>query len=111
MAHAATRWKALHYIAKRAYQPFNASVIEEKDHVEFWLSNDLRDKQKGTLEWKIMNSEGITLKEGSKTTEILPCCSLLVEQVDIEDINKNKRDMRNNIIFFTLFDGYSGEDI
>ncbi|MHA1150101.1 MAG: beta-mannosidase [Promethearchaeota archaeon] len=98
------RWKALHYIAKRAYQPFNASIKEEKETVEFWFTNDLRNKRKGSLKWKIMNYKGEVLKQGVITKEILPCSSLLVEKVDVSDINKKTSDMQKNIIFFTLYD-------
>jgi len=103
------RWKALHYIAKRAYKPFFASVKEEDKSVEFWISNDLRISKTGILEWKIINSEGKTLINGSKEELIPPCSSILVESVDLSEINKNKEDLRNNIIFFSLEDNEKNE--
>jgi len=95
------RWKALHYVAKRCYQPFYANVKEEKEIVEFWIINDYKEKRNGNLSWKIMSSEGITLLEGSKSAEVSPCTSLLIEKIDVKKINKKKK-YRNNIIFYSL---------
>ncbi len=98
------RWKALHYIAKRAYQPFFVSAMEEPKKVELWVINDLRVSKKGTLNWSILNAEGKTLINGLKKVEIPPCSSLLVETIDVEVINKTREEMCNNIIFYSLED-------
>ncbi|NVM02194.1 MAG: glycoside hydrolase family 2 protein [Candidatus Helarchaeota archaeon] len=98
------RWKALHYIAKRAYRPFFASVMEEPKKVEFWVTNDLRFSKEGTLKWSILNAEEKTLISGSEKVKIPPCTSILVETVDVRAINKTKDEMRNNIIFYSLED-------
>ncbi|MCJ7650249.1 MAG: glycoside hydrolase family 2 protein, partial [Candidatus Lokiarchaeota archaeon] len=45
------RWKAIHYFAKRFYQNVFASIKEDKDSVEFWVTNDLRERQSFILEW------------------------------------------------------------
>ncbi|MHA1658109.1 MAG: beta-mannosidase [Promethearchaeota archaeon] len=96
------RWKALHYVAKRFYRSFFASVREEKDNVEFWLTNDLRFSREGTLKWKILNSQGKILLSDSQSVRVSPCNSLLVRKVDVSDINKNRNEMKNNVIFFSL---------
>ncbi len=95
------RWKALHYIAKRAYQPLFASVKEERENVEFWVTNDYREIKKGILKWRILNSDGDILLDGSKNLQISPCSSVLVEKVDLREINK-KNNYLQNIIFFNL---------
>jgi beta-mannosidase len=97
------RWKALHYIAKRVYQPFFASVKEERDSVEFWLTNDTREIKESSLIWSVLNSEGETLIKGSRNVRVSPCCSLLAETIDVEEINREKNYLQN-IIFFTLED-------
>ena len=95
------RWKALHYVAKRCYTPLFASVKEERDSVEFWLTNDHKNIKNGTLSWRIINSDGKLLLEGSKRTEVPPCTSILVERIDVKEINVDKK-YTQNVIFFKL---------
>ena len=96
------RWKALHYYAKRFYNPIFPSVKETKETVEFWLTNALRTSTKGVFEWKIFNSDGKILKEGTKNTSILPCSSLKIDNADVSGINPDKSTMRNNVIFYSF---------
>ena len=105
------RWKALHYFAKRFYQPLFASIREEEDKIEFWVSNDLKEPYEITLEWKILSSEGIILIKGSKNFKVDPNNSLKVEMVDINFMNKDKTQKQNNIIFFKLKDQNRQEKI
>ena len=105
------RWKALHYIAKRVYQPFFASVKEELDLVEFWFTNDMRKSQKATISWKVLNSEGNLLIEGTESAECMPCSSLLVKSVDVSGINKSRDEARQNIIFFMVKDDENNDNI
>jgi beta-mannosidase len=95
------RWKALHYIAKRVYQPFFASVKEEKEVVEFWLTNDFKNSKEAVLEWEILNADGVILLDGSKSLKIPPCSSVLVEDIEVKEINQEKKYVEN-IIFFKL---------
>ncbi|MHA2390935.1 MAG: glycosyl hydrolase 2 galactose-binding domain-containing protein [Promethearchaeota archaeon] len=97
------RWKALHYFAKRFYQPLLASVKEEFNQVEFWVTNDLRESREIELEWKIMNSEENTLMTGNFHSKISPCSSSKLGLEDVSHINKEEYDMRNNIIFYRLY--------
>ncbi len=96
------RWKALHYFAKRFYQPLFASVKEEKETIEFWITNDLITLGDFKLNWNIRNTDGKLLKTGTFDTLISPCRSLKVGTVDVRDINYENMKMANNIIFFKL---------
>lgn len=96
------RWKALHYVARRVYEPIFPSVKEETEKVEFWVTNDLRVHQAGIYIWKIYNSEGETLISGEKKVSINPCTSLLVETVDVSEINRREDSMRQNIVFYAF---------
>jgi len=98
------RWKALHFYAKRFYQPVFPSVKEEADEIEFWITNDLRTQSENKLDWKILNSEGRILKNGTYDAAVSPCYSLKVGTVNVRDINNDKSKMRNNIIFYKLKD-------
>ncbi len=97
------RWKALHYFAKRFYQPLFASVQENPFQVEFWVSNDLKEPCEIDLDWKILNSEGDILLKGIKSAKIFPCSSSKLESVDVSGINIDEKSIQNNIIFYKLF--------
>ena len=96
------RWKALHYYAKRFYNPIFPSVKESKKIVEFWLTNALRTSINGMFEWKILNSDGKMIMNGNKNTTILPCSSKKIDLADVSSINKDKGMMKKNIIFYSF---------
>ncbi len=98
------RWKALHYFAKRFYQPLFPSVKEGVNEAEFWVTNDLKISREVKLEWKIFHSDGSLLMNGSYNSIIPPCGSVKVGIVDVGSINREKIKRQNNIIFFSLKD-------
>jgi beta-mannosidase len=97
------RWKALHYFAKRFYQPLFASIQESPNQVDFWVTNDLIKSEEIELDWKILNSDGNLLLEGVKSTKINSCSSSKLDSVDVSNINNDQTSLQNNIIFFKLF--------
>ncbi len=105
------RWKALHYFAKRFYQSIFPSVKEGTDEIEFWVTNDLTTQSEVQLDWKILDSEGSILKNGTYNVVVSPCYSLKVGTVDVRDINNEKSKLRNNIIFYKLKDKLKENDI
>jgi len=96
------RWKALHYYAKRFYQPVFPSVKEDAKFVEFWVSNDLRTPQKFQFEWKLYKSDGKIENSGSFESEILPCSSKKLGMVGVSDLNQNYKNLSDYAIFFVL---------
>ncbi|MFX0020402.1 MAG: glycoside hydrolase family 2 protein [Candidatus Hermodarchaeota archaeon] len=96
------RWKALHYFAKRFYQPIFPSVREGKKVVEFWVTNDLKISREVIFSWNIMKSDGLSLMNGEFDLVVKPCCSLKLGNIDVSKINKESKSMQNNIIFYAL---------
>ena len=96
------RWKALHYYAKRFYQPVFPSVKEDAKSVEFWVSNDLRTSQKLLFKWNIYRSDGKVEKTGSYESEILPCSAKKLGMVEISDLNQPDKNLSNYVIFYML---------
>ncbi|MFW9946075.1 MAG: glycoside hydrolase family 2 protein [Candidatus Odinarchaeota archaeon] len=96
------RWKALHYFAKRFYQPIFPSVKEGKKVVEFWVINDLRSSQEVILSFKIINSDGLLLMDGEFDSVVKPFCSLKLGDIDVSKINEVDENRQNNIIFYVL---------
>jgi beta-mannosidase len=105
------RWKALHYFAKRFYQPLYASIKEEQDYVEFWVTNDLKESCEIELEWKLLNSEGEILLKSVNSSTISPCCSLKLKTLDVSMINKEQSSLQNHIIFYKLSQSGKGSQL
>lgn len=104
-------WKALHYFAKRFYQSLFASVKEDANQVEFWVTNDLKKSCDIELDWKILSSEGKTLMNGIYNSIVSPCSSLKLGLENVSNINKTKFSMQNNIIFYKLYTNNGKKEI
>lgn len=96
------RWKALHYFAKRFYKSLFPSVEEEKNEVNFWVTNDLRIKKDIIYSWRILNSEGKIILKGFYETAINPCCSKKVGTINSESLKNIEHDLQKHVIFFDL---------
>jgi len=70
-----TRWKALHYFAKRFFTPFFPSLKDGKKSSEFWITNDTKKIENGNLNWKIYDIDGIIINRGSQKINVHPCSS------------------------------------
>ncbi|MHA1846277.1 MAG: glycoside hydrolase family 2 protein, partial [Promethearchaeota archaeon] len=99
------RWKALHYVVKRAYQPVAASVEEYDDNVNFWIVNDGKVEIKCALNWWLVNEEGKIIKEKKLTDlSIPPYMSRKVDDIGLDDLpNERNRTFRNKIAFYKLY--------
>lgn len=98
------RWKALQYIIKRIFKPIFPSVLESKNNVNFYVSNDLPDERMVKFKWKIVNSNGVKKLDGSKEIKITACTSIKIDGVDLKEINNKSKSLANYIIFYSLFD-------
>ncbi|MFX1496241.1 MAG: glycoside hydrolase family 2 protein [Promethearchaeota archaeon] len=93
------RWKALHYFAKRFFQSIFPSVKQNKNTIEFWVTNDLNFSQEVILSWKIMKYDGIVILNGEFDSKVKPCCSFKLGEINIGTLNENKQ---NYIVFYVL---------
>ncbi len=105
------RWKALHYFAKRFYQPIFASVKADPDQIELWVINDLKISYDISFEWKILDSDGVLLMKGIENAEIAPCTSLRLNKIELDSINKNKKLRQKKIIFYNLRDNNKASEV
>ena len=96
------RWKALHYFAKRFYQNVFASIKEDKNSVEFWVTNDLKERKSVIFEWKMFNSESNKICDDVYEVDISPLSSKMVGTLNVNKINKVKEKMQDHIIFYQL---------
>ncbi|MHA1701504.1 MAG: beta-mannosidase [Promethearchaeota archaeon] len=96
------RWKALHYFAKRFYQNVFASIKEDKNSVEFWVTNDLKKRKSVLFEWKMFNSESNKICVDMHEVDIPPLSSKMVGTLDVNKINEVKENLYDHIIFYQL---------
>ncbi|MHA1998607.1 MAG: beta-mannosidase [Promethearchaeota archaeon] len=75
------RWKALHYFARRFYQPIAGSVLESRRKIEFWVQNDLKTPFSGVLEWCVLESTGRSLLGGKVDFSVKSCHSKCLKEV------------------------------
>ena len=79
------RWKALHYYAKRCYQPLFSSICESYDKFEFWVTNDTKQKFIGTLQCEVFSIDGTVIELKEVPFEMEACQSKLVETIDLDE--------------------------
>ena len=96
------RWKALHYFARRFYNSIFPSVKEGKNHVEFWVTNDLQISKEIKYEWKIYSSDSSIIKAGNFNRKILPCVSEMLGKISLAEINSSKNLFQNHVLLFNI---------
>ncbi|MHA1699371.1 MAG: beta-mannosidase [Promethearchaeota archaeon] len=94
------RWKALNYIAKRAYEPIFPSVEESPRAVRFWITNDKVEPCSGKYEWVMMDSKGNKLGEREFDVDIQGCISKIVDEIKIAELTGNNPGLHDKIIFY-----------
>jgi beta-mannosidase len=68
-------WKALHYMAKRFFNPVIVSAVENGDKIEFWVTSDLNEEISGELSIKVLTFEGDNVCRYASGIEIRPLAS------------------------------------
>lgn len=66
------RWKALHYRAKHFFAPLLLSLDKEKEHMDFWVVSDKKEKTEGRIIWSLKDAASDVIKTGAADVEIEP---------------------------------------
>lgn len=64
------RWKALHYAARRFYDPVLLSVEEDGSRMRVFVTNDTPSTWKGELRWSLETVRGERLKGGNASVTV-----------------------------------------
>ncbi|MDR3166569.1 MAG: glycoside hydrolase family 2 protein [Treponema sp.] len=96
------RWKALHYYAKRFFQPLLISCQEEgiltqdpnvnaqprtiEKSFRLAVSNETRTEKRVTVKWEIRDKTAGVIREKSQTLKAPPLSSLWLDKVEVPDI-------------------------
>ncbi len=76
------RWKAMHYGAKRCYDPVLLSIKESRDRAEIHVTNDRRTLSHGKMNWQLLTLDGEVLRKGEISVEVAPLKSVKIEDLD-----------------------------
>ncbi|MCL2254338.1 MAG: glycoside hydrolase family 2 protein [Lachnospiraceae bacterium] len=109
------RWKALHYIEKRAFSKVLISceeigevterpypIAEPKPYeksARLHVANETREEVSGTVHWSINGSDGLIVNstQGKQSVTVLPLSGLWLEKIDLADYNE--REVHINFYF------------
>jgi beta-mannosidase len=84
------RWKALHYMAKRFFNPVLVSGIVRDGEVLVYGCNDLPEEKTCHLEWNLSGFDGTVLKSGMSDAKLPANHSSLLKILDVSDlVNEN----------------------
>ena len=108
------RYKALHYEAKRFYQPIHISCAEIGEYstrrditderyfgyetkAQIFVNNDTLEDVEGTVHWALCKNDGTVLEEGSQKI-----CVKALSYTSLEEMDFHKTDVRNNYLSFSF---------
>ncbi|KOF57508.1 glycoside hydrolase [Clostridium sp. DMHC 10] len=86
------RWKALHYFAKKFFNPVLISADICEDKAQIYVVNEKRSALNAKVNWKIRDNGRRILNEGSEEIQVSPLTSVLVKTLNINenvDIRRN----------------------
>lgn len=79
------RWKALHYFAKKFYDPILLSIQEEGTEADIYVTNDTLGSKTVKVEWKLKTNRSRILKEGTTVQEIPSLTAQKLEALSFAD--------------------------
>jgi beta-mannosidase len=108
------RYKALHYEAKRFYEPIHISCVEVGEYstrrditqepycgyetkAQIFVNNDSLEDVDGTIKWSLCKNDGTVLQKGSQTVAVKSLSYISIDEVDF-----HKTDVRNNYLSFSF---------
>ncbi len=80
------RWKALQYFSRDAFKNSIISTIEENGKIKVFGISDLVTPQKGLLQLKLIDFQGITLWEKSVKTQLPANSSEVIFEIDTTEL-------------------------
>ena len=106
------RYKALHYEARRFYEPVHISCMETGEYstrkditdercfgyetkAQIFVNNDTLQDVEGVVEWRLCNSAGEVLQSGQEPLKVKALSYAALEEMDF-----HKTDVRNNYLSF-----------
>lgn len=105
----AGNWKALHYFVRRFYAPILISALENTAAgvVDVYVHNDLLQTFKGSVRWRVGNTQGHILRETGRELTIAPASVHRLGLIKVGDLLE-KLGPENLIVWLSIVadDGY-----
>ncbi len=96
------QWKALHYIAKKAYEPVIVSPVQKKNEVHIYFVSDLLNSIQSELKITIMDFNGREIFKTSSQINAPANSSMVIKKISLKDIlhngNENKMLLKAELI-------------
>lgn len=96
------RWKAAHYMIRKAMDDVLVSPIEKDGRLQVWIVNDRLKGVKGTLTLSIMDMRGKSLYQTEKRVSIGENCSTMVFEEATEQLLSGNR--KENVVVTAVLD-------
>lgn len=96
------RWKALHYFAKRFYQPILLSAEESETGATLVVTNDTHQVVNGVVRWALHSTSGEVLHHGQKPISAEPLGAMIVETLDYSNHLQDEHARRKTYLEFEL---------
>lgn len=107
-----SRWKAVHYFARRFFSPLLLSILDKADTVEIHLTNDLPHQVKGRFVVQVWQTDGQLLEETTHEFHIGADGNLKSAEIPIKHIFRHGNRKTNTVLHVkTLNCIYSSENI
>jgi beta-mannosidase len=97
------RWKAMHYYAKRFYNPVLLSVNNEGANLEVYITNDTVNEFKGHIEWRLINQKTGVIEEKTQQVSVKALSPKCIETLDFSAYLKTNEDRRNTYFEYALY--------
>ncbi len=108
------RLKALHYEARRFYEPVHISCLDTGEYTtrkeisdercfgyetkaKIYITNDTLKRVEGEVKWRLMEKDGNVLESGKQSVTVEPLSVLSLDELDF-----HKTDVGNNYFSFSL---------
>lgn len=108
------RYKALHYTARRFYEPVHISCLETglyskrrditderyfdwESKAQIFVNNDTLQDVTGEVEWRLCSTDGTVLQSARQTVTVKA-----LSYVSLEEVDFNKTDVQNNYIAYSF---------
>ncbi|HEY4695829.1 MAG TPA: glycoside hydrolase family 2 protein [Candidatus Hydromicrobium sp.] len=103
------RWKALHYYAKRFYEPILVSAADEGTKVNIYVTNDTLEDIKGVVEWKLRDNGSGVIYEDKQDVAVPSLKTKNCVTPDLKDmISNNVRNVYLEFFFNVIGECISG---
>jgi beta-mannosidase len=96
------RWKALHYFAKRFFDPILVSACEEGSRVSLWLTNDTLGEVTGVLRWSLRDAWSQRIRGGERSVSVDPLTAKNLLELDLSDVFADRDQLRRTYLEYAF---------